>query len=46
MVTSRDPEKCYYCNNDGEYSQLVGETPEEYAVSWVCKKHLVISLTS
>lgn len=45
-MISRDKEKCYYCDKPGEWSQLVGDTPDEYAVSWVCKDHVVISLTS
>ena len=32
MIESRNEEKCYYCENDGEYNQLVGEN-DNYIVT-------------
>lgn len=46
MITNRDYEQCYYCTNKAEYSQLVGDTPEEYTVTGVCKKHFNMDLIS
>jgi hypothetical protein len=46
MIYDRDPEQCYYCNNEATYSQLVGNCPDEYVVAGVCKKHLKMDLTS
>jgi hypothetical protein len=31
-------EKCYYCQNEALYNQLI---PEELSVAGVCKKHLL-----
>jgi len=45
MIASRVPEKCYYCDSKAEYNQLVGATPEEFTVSGVCKKHLIIDIS-
>jgi hypothetical protein len=46
MIIDRDYEKCYYCDNEALYSQLVGNAPDEYAVTGVCKNHLKMDLTS
>ena len=46
MVADREYEKCYYCQNKAEYSQLVGDAPDEYAVTGVCKNHLNMGLIS
>ena len=45
MIESRPNEKCFYCDNDAEYSQLVGEE-DDYVVAGVCKKHLTMGLSS
>jgi hypothetical protein len=45
MIDSRPPEKCYYCNNAAEYSDIVGE-PEAYFVASVCKKHVANYLSA
>lgn len=46
MITDRDYEKCYYCEDKALYSQIVGESPDEYTVTGVCKKHLNMDLIS
>jgi hypothetical protein len=46
MVTNRDYEKCYYCDDEALYSQLVGNSPDEYTVTGVCKKHVKMDLIS
>lgn len=46
MIDNRDPEKCYYCDNKAEYTQLVGDTPLDYTMANVCKKHFQMDLTS
>ena len=45
MIESRSDEKCFYCDNIAEYSQLVGEE-NNYVVASVCKKHLTMGLSS
>lgn len=45
MTKSRDPEKCYYCSEDGKYSQLVGK-PGSYFVAYACDKHAELGLIS
>ncbi len=45
MIESRDPEKCYYCESDGEYNQLVGQEPNWF-MGAVCKKHVKIDFAS
>ena len=45
MIESRNEEKCYYCENEGEYNQLVGEE-NNYVVASVCKKHFIMGLSS
>lgn len=45
MIESRPIEKCYYCNKNAEFNQLVGE-PDNYIVSGVCKDHFVMGLSS
>jgi hypothetical protein len=37
--------KCHYCEQEGEYTQLVGDEPN-YFMSLVCKKHLEMDLIS
>lgn len=44
-MNSRDQEKCHYCENKAEYTQLVG-TPPNYFMSTVCKDHLDMGLIS
>lgn len=39
MIAMRPPEKCYYCDNDAEYNDLVGEK-NNFSVAGVCKKHV------
>jgi hypothetical protein len=46
MIAMRSVEKCYYCENPAEFTQLVGEHPDEFAVSGVCKKHFVMDSSS
>ena len=46
MIESRDKEKCHYCNDAAEYSQLVGNEADGYFMSVVCAKHVVMDLTS
>lgn len=38
-------EKCFYCENDAEYSQVV-EDKTNYVIDYVCKKHLLMGLSS
>jgi len=38
-------EKCFYCQNTAEYSQVVGDE-ENYSVGYVCKDHLLMGLSS
>ena len=45
MIESRPKEKCFYCENEAEYSQLVGDE-NNYIVAEVCKKHLTMGLSS
>jgi len=45
MIESRSNEQCFYCESEAEYSQLVGEEGN-YTVAGVCKKHLVLGLSS
>lgn len=45
MIESRPVEKCFYCNEKAEYTQLVGEEGN-YSVAGVCKKHLTMGLSS
>ncbi len=45
MIETRYQEKCYYCDQVGEYTQLVGEDPN-FSMSLVCKKHLIFDMTS
>lgn len=45
MIENRSDDKCHYCGEKGEYTQLVGEEPD-YFMSLVCKKHLEMDLIS
>jgi len=45
MIDSRPAEKCFYCDQEAEYNQIVGENGD-YSVAGVCKKHLVMGLSS
>lgn len=46
MIENRISEKCYYCDNKAEYSQLVGDSPLDFTIGGVCKIHLKMNLTS
>lgn len=44
-INSSNNEKCFYCENSAEYSQVVGDE-ENYFVDYVCKTHLLMGLSS
>jgi hypothetical protein len=39
-MEKRQPEKCHYCSNPAEYSDLASEG-EFFFVTGVCKKHMI-----
>ena len=39
MIAMRPNEKCYYCEKDAEYNDLVSED-NNFFVTGVCKKHV------
>jgi hypothetical protein len=46
MIQNTTSEKCYYCNNKAEYSELVGDNPSNFTVGGVCRVHLKMNLSS